>query len=367
MTNGKPQTQALLSKSGAPDSLGSPMETTTRTETPSTTGLVTSSGQSSSDIHVLREQNKSVTSPQRSEPRPALESGGFSPNFMDEIRRLIKQETRHHHYITFRWQADMRSLVLGACTMKDRSQNPTSEGDSASLVGADASSNNITQESRRLPHLTTANKPAQDESDDGSSSPATLPGSGSDHVPTPETTPTPTPSPPSTVSVPPLSLDTPVAAKPDPRVRFSDNVTLTRNAVSAPAKKAPWTMYRRMSSSSGETVPDWGVLFDANGYSTARCGQVLRGLAKYMAEEFSPRGTVVVTPEKLGVLYSRFKIEGEVHPFEGEHPFAPTALRNTLSGFHSFELLIFAKQISSISSRGKKVAAVGPRQVPIVG
>ncbi|KAJ2977211.1 hypothetical protein NUW58_g7881 [Xylaria curta] len=34
------------------------------------------------------------------------------------------------------------------------------------------------------------------------------------------------------------------------------------------------------------------------------------------AEEFSPRGGVVVTPEKLGMLYSRFRIEGEVHPFQ---------------------------------------------------
>ncbi|KAI0513200.1 hypothetical protein F5B22DRAFT_278531 [Xylaria bambusicola] len=269
MTNGKPQTQALLPKSRAPDSPGSPMETTTGTETLSTTGLVASTVAGSSDIHVLQEQNKSITSAQRPEPRPALESGGFSPNFMDEIRRLIKQE------------------LLGACTMKDRSQNPASDGGGASLIGADTRSNNTTtQESRRLSHLSPLNKSTQDESDEGSSSPATAPGSGSDHVHTPETTPTPTPSPPTNASVPPLSLDTPVAAKQDPRVRFSDNVTLARNPVSAPvsapAKKAPWTMYRRMSSSNGETVPDWGVLFDANGYSTARCGQVLRGLAKYM-------------------------------------------------------------------------------------
>ena len=44
------------------------------------------------------------------------------------------------------------------------------------------------------------------------------------------------------------------------------------------------------------------------------------------ADEFTPRGTVVVTPEKLGLLYSRFKIEGEVHPFEGEHSFIPLPL-----------------------------------------
>lgn len=58
---------------------------------------------------------------------------------------------------------------------------------------------------------------------------------------------------------------------------------LARNPLSgpasAPAKKAPWSMYRRMSGTGGEPVSEWGVLFDANGFATARLGQVLRGLA----------------------------------------------------------------------------------------
>ena len=184
----------------------------------------------------------------------------------------------------------MRSLVLGACTLKDRPLNSAGSSGGVSLVSVDIGSNTTsTQESKGLSPFNTANKPTQDESDHGSSSPTTLPGSGSDHVHTPETTPTPTPSPSSTASVPPLSLETPVVAKPVPSrpgVRFSDDVKPIRSPaptqMPAPAKKAPWIMYRRMSSSNGETVPDWGVLFDANGYSTARCGQVLRGLAKYI-------------------------------------------------------------------------------------
>jgi hypothetical protein len=93
----------------------------------------------------------------------------------------------------------------------------------------------------------------------------------------------------SPVSRPMLSMVHPAASKPDPLrpgVRFNDNVPLIRSPLSAPAstsaraKKAPWTMYRRASSSGGEPVPEWGVLFDENGFATVRCGQVFRGLAR---------------------------------------------------------------------------------------
>ncbi|KAI0542135.1 hypothetical protein GGR58DRAFT_339771 [Xylaria digitata] len=240
MTNGKPQTQALLG-SGAPNRSGAAMENTTISRSPPTGSVASSVAGGSDNNHVLREQNNSIISAQGPDPRPPLGPREFSTDLMDEIRKVIRQE------------------FLGAYTPKDRSHN---------------------NKEKRPSHPSIT----QDESDDGSSSPTTMPGSGSDRTPA---TPTPTPSPSSTVSAPPLSLVTPAVAKPDtprPGVRFSDNVTLVRNPasgpVSAPAKKTPWPLYRRMSSSSGETTPDWGVLFDGNGFSTARCGQVLRGLAK---------------------------------------------------------------------------------------
>ncbi|KAI0806479.1 hypothetical protein GGR55DRAFT_209363 [Xylaria sp. FL0064] len=299
------QTQAH-SGSGAPSSSGAPMESAAISRGPST-GLVASSVAGDPDSHVLHELNKSILTAQTADPRPSLGSRGLSTDLMDEIRKVIRQE------------------FLGAYTPKDRSHRPASDNCGASLMNTDTNSDNKDNKRSLHPNTTDNNKSAHDESDDGSGSSVTAPGSGSDRVPTPATSPTPTTSPSSTVSAPPLSLVTPAAAKPEPPrpgVRFSDNVTLVRNPApaptSGPAKKAPWSMYRRMSSSGGDAVPDWGVLFDANGFSTARCGQVLRGLAKSLAEEFSPRGTVV-TPEKLGLLYSRFKIEGEVHPFEGEH------------------------------------------------
>ncbi|KAJ3575388.1 hypothetical protein NPX13_g4053 [Xylaria arbuscula] len=306
MTNGKPQTQALILPGlEAHDNSRAVVEDATRSKSPPAPLSVASSITGGFDNPVTQDQNKSITMAQSPESRPLLGSRCLSPDIMDEIRKVIRQE------------------FLGACTPKDRSQNIASNSGGASLINTDVGNNNTTQDHKRLPHLNTVNKSTQDESDGGSSSPTTVPGSGSDHIPTPETTPTATPSPSSTTSMPPLSLETSVVAKAVPPrlgVRFSDDVIPVRSPVPAPApaqvKKAPWAMYRRMSSSNGEAVPDWGMLFNANGYATARCGQVLRGLAKHIADEFSPRGTGVVTPEKLGLLYSRFKIEGEVHPFE---------------------------------------------------
>ncbi|KAI1354301.1 hypothetical protein F5Y01DRAFT_12639 [Xylaria sp. FL0043] len=261
------QTQAH-SGSGAPSSSGAPMENATTISKGPSTGLVASSVAGDPDSHVLQELNRSILTAQTPDPRPPLGSRGLSTDLMDEIRKVIRQE------------------FLGAYTPKDRSHRPESNNGGASLMNTDTNS-----DKKRSLHPTTtdSSKSTHDESDDGSGSSVTAPGSGSDRIPTPATSPTPTTSPSSTVSAPPLSLVTPAAAAkpepPRPGVRFSDNVTLVRNPApaaptSGPAKKAPWFMYRRMSSSGGDAVPDWGVLFDANGFATARCGQVLRGLAK---------------------------------------------------------------------------------------
>ncbi|KAI8157341.1 hypothetical protein K4K49_008075 [Colletotrichum sp. SAR 10_70] len=60
----------------------------------------------------------------------------------------------------------------------------------------------------------------------------------------------------------------------------------------------------------------WGVLFDLEGYGTQRLNSVLRGLASYMIAEFSPPETLVVTPEKMLCLYTKYKIEPERFQYE---------------------------------------------------
>ncbi|KAJ4996921.1 hypothetical protein K4K48_007651 [Colletotrichum sp. SAR 10_66] len=62
----------------------------------------------------------------------------------------------------------------------------------------------------------------------------------------------------------------------------------------------------------------WGVLFDLEGYGTQRLNSVLRGLASYMIAEFSPPETLVVTPEKMLCLYTKYKIEPERFQYEAD-------------------------------------------------
>lgn len=135
---------------------------------------------------------------------------------------------------------------------------------------------------KKSPSHHTANvRLTRDESDEGTCSPTT--GSDSDR------TTTPIASFSSTVCMPLPPLASSMTGKPDPPrpgVRFSDDVTLVQSPVSGQgtttARRAPWAMYRRGSSSNGELVSEWGVLFDGDGFATARCGQVLRGLARYL-------------------------------------------------------------------------------------
>ncbi|KAH9908124.1 hypothetical protein F4778DRAFT_777485 [Xylariomycetidae sp. FL2044] len=76
---------------------------------------------------------------------------------------------------------------------------------------------------------------------------------------------------------------------------------------------------RRSSSHSDQPVVEWGVLVDGNGCATPRCGEVLRGLAKYIVEEYAPNQSLVITPEKMAILYSRYRIDSEVFPYSGKH------------------------------------------------
>lgn len=59
----------------------------------------------------------------------------------------------------------------------------------------------------------------------------------------------------------------------------------------------------------------WGALFDKDGTHTARMEQVVRGLAKYIIEEFMPQRSIVITPEKMAAFYSHHRLEKEKFPF----------------------------------------------------
>ncbi|KAI1132139.1 hypothetical protein F5Y10DRAFT_284055 [Nemania abortiva] len=300
MTNGTPQHQAHSGPGAPPHRPGPPVDDFTASISPSSSSAGASTAESSDGnvqnrplpTHVVvPERRDSIVSVQGPDPRPPLGSREFSSaDLVDEIRRVVRQE------------------FLGAYTLGDHSRKPVSDDGSVSPTSGDVGN---TRQGERLSRPKATVEDGSD-SDEESCSPTTVPVSASDRTTTRSPTPTPPPSL-SPVSAPPPPLPSPTATKPG--VRFSDSVTLVEHPP-PPPRRASWAMYRRASSSSGEPVPEWGVLFDGNGFATPRCAQVLRGLARCLAEEFPPRGAVVVTPEKLGLLYSRFRIEGEVYPFE---------------------------------------------------
>ncbi|KAI3394296.1 hypothetical protein diail_2943 [Diaporthe ilicicola] len=59
----------------------------------------------------------------------------------------------------------------------------------------------------------------------------------------------------------------------------------------------------------------WGQLFDKDGESTERMEHVVKGLAKYIIDEFMPQGSIVITPEKMAAFYSHHRLDKEVFPF----------------------------------------------------
>ncbi|WQF81645.1 hypothetical protein CDEST_06659 [Colletotrichum destructivum] len=89
-----------------------------------------------------------------------------------------------------------------------------------------------------------------------------------------------------------------------PRVDSESESVSPTNPVAAP----------RVELSSVDKA--WGMLFDSEGYPTQRLNSVLRGLAIFMITEFGPPETLVVTPDKMLSLYSKYRIEPEKFEYE---------------------------------------------------
>ncbi|KAI1210456.1 uncharacterized protein F4807DRAFT_467192 [Annulohypoxylon truncatum] len=93
-----------------------------------------------------------------------------------------------------------------------------------------------------------------------------------------------------------------------PTVRFSD-----RGLPRAFAKRPPVS---RRSSANAMPVAEWGVLFDERDYATPRCSQFLKGLARHVIDDLAPGSSnLVITPEKLSVFYSKYRVDQEIYTF----------------------------------------------------
>ncbi|KAI1447549.1 hypothetical protein F5Y02DRAFT_424626 [Annulohypoxylon stygium] len=90
-----------------------------------------------------------------------------------------------------------------------------------------------------------------------------------------------------------------------PTVRFSD-----RGPPRASAKRPSVS---RRSSANVIPMAEWGVLFDERDYATPRCSQFLKGLARHIIDDLAPGSSnLVITPEKLSLFYSKYRIDQEV-------------------------------------------------------
>ncbi|TVY73342.1 hypothetical protein LSUE1_G008512, partial [Lachnellula suecica] len=88
-------------------------------------------------------------------------------------------------------------------------------------------------------------------------------------------------------------------------VRFSDREPRARPSASG----------RTYSTTELSTIDQkWGRLFDSAGIPTQRLGDILRGLANHMIEDFYPKKSIVVTPVKMAAYYQTYTLDKEPHP-----------------------------------------------------
>ncbi|KAL1855807.1 hypothetical protein Daus18300_010982 [Diaporthe australafricana] len=99
-------------------------------------------------------------------------------------------------------------------------------------------------------------------------------------------------------------------------VRFSSE---TKAAAPVPPRGVSDDTHRSSNTKDARQLTaidqKWGILFDKDGESTKRMEHVVKGLAKYIVDEFMPQSSIVITPEKMAAFYSHHRLDKEVFPF----------------------------------------------------
>ena len=74
---------------------------------------------------------------------------------------------------------------------------------------------------------------------------------------------------------------------------------------------------RRISTGTDATIIEktWGALFSEDGLATARLGQFLRGIAVHIIEDYEPKHSLVITPDKIQKYYDETKLDKELYPW----------------------------------------------------
>ena len=74
---------------------------------------------------------------------------------------------------------------------------------------------------------------------------------------------------------------------------------------------------RRISTGGDPTIIEkiWGDLFTESGEATPKLGQFLRGIAVHVIEDYEPKHSLVMTPEKIQKWYDDTKLSTEAYPW----------------------------------------------------
>jgi hypothetical protein len=75
---------------------------------------------------------------------------------------------------------------------------------------------------------------------------------------------------------------------------------------------------KRLSTGADPSILEkiWGTLFDEQGQATTRLGQFLRGIAIHLIEDYEPKFSLVITPEKMQKYYEDTKLPNELYPWQ---------------------------------------------------
>ncbi|KAI1260781.1 hypothetical protein F5Y18DRAFT_431951 [Xylariaceae sp. FL1019] len=247
--------------------------------------------------------------------RPSLLSRGMSDDFMDQIRvRETYTATRE----SGRPSSVSALITTSANHAGNHDDNEGIRNPGATNIGIQTKPG--TRSERRLSECSSASEPTSiesgSESNDASNNeiPAIHDERRSDNhtktIASPHSSKT-------TISAHPPSTNI-KTERPDAvrqEVRFSDRLPLRPGALGpkgeGDGRRASWAFRRVPSSGPGiEHSPSWGLLFDASGGPTVRCAAIFRALAELLMAESPPRGSLV-TPEKLGLFFSRFRVDDE--------------------------------------------------------
>ncbi|KAK1720054.1 hypothetical protein BDP67DRAFT_574331 [Colletotrichum lupini] len=231
-----------------------------------------------------------------SKPRDSL--GGMPSDMMEELRKIIKEEVAQVAQVaqlkTNETGTPVDAVRFPPLSSQNSSFTPAYPSPPPSIIDTFGASKNSSPRDRS-PELAHA-KP--------SSAPP----------PPPQQ-----PSPPTSVPVPALQSTPPISPqqrgvhfrkRASPVIHCQPRVeTDNEDEVSPTAPTSP-----RVELSSVDKA--WGVLFDSEGYPTNRLNSVLRGLANFMVTEFGSPDTLVVTPDKMLMLYTKYKVEPERFRYE---------------------------------------------------